>query len=293
MSSIQNDSKQVGVLHPLSISKNQQRWLEHCSPIFVQATIDVAINPLLAVFFYFCDEKKTCTVSHIYRGESSFSTCCETEENCCASFVYRTFNYYKYGRTVDIKTFVFRGVNFNFDRDGRICGKPWTSIQTEHGSGMQTWASGDNGDCLHVSFYHHYEFNVEYDSWLKVSEHRPVIYCNTPNHLIASFEADPDLPKMFHGQYSVFSGDAEQAEQFAFELNVRCQGCCCSPMRAQREIKNNLDDDTNVYAINILPSLNRELERGTECFEFTPQRRVFLVIFLFLVAAFLFVFLVR
>lgn len=177
-----------------------------------------------------------------------------TSFNRFGTWLYRSFNYFSYGRTADIDDLTFKGISFDPDASDL-----WQSIHTSDHCGNQTWSQGSKTDfCTFYSLMHHYNADVarselelaspaevvkaleqganvheplHFHDWKKghnlysasVTEEkapgawfqRPILYLNTQNHLWGQRDLNPRLSKRMWYNYPVFFGNRADAEVYA------------------------------------------------------------------------------
>ena len=213
--------------------KEEEDWLRRCLPVIVQPEIDVkAGHPLLTVFFKFRREggDVSCEVSLIFKGEATYAPpCCNRVDavpqvSHSMTYVYRTWNRFAYERTADINSFIYLGVDFKNKAE------PFSSIWMCDASGQQSWAAGDKlqwPGC--VTIHNHFIAETPLEEWAAweggagneqggstaSSTTRPLVFLNTCNHMMSTWDANPSLPKRFWVRYCVCRGGRGLAETYA------------------------------------------------------------------------------
>eukprot|EP00898_Chlorokybus_atmophyticus_P007957 jgi/Chlat1/8162/Chrsp76S07612 len=224
-------------------------WLRRFAPVFVQCSIDIKCGYALARVFASFEEdpdaqgETMCKMVIVFEGEGNFQRTNPNRHNHFATFWYRTFNRYVWGRTADLNYLTIRGVNLHA-AEGEV---GWKSIRTNDHCGKQTFSQGAKGDCLWwFSLVYHYKVDLTHDVWDKwlpspsTLTMRPVLYLNTANHLMGEKDLNPALPKTHVASYVIAAGTRDHAEQFArfrmrMKLNVYSMLPCLKPGRCLGE----------------------------------------------------------
>ncbi len=180
------------------------RWLHSNLPVFVQPSHDSSHgNRFLCLFYEFYEvpnsnEKKNslhCALHVIFESEASYSRRNPLQFNRFGTFLYRSWNHYKYKRTADIDHLEF--VNIKIDDDEEEEEKKiissstesdnekfsplnkienssspspsWFSLKSRDFSGTQLWNCGNKVNSL-MRFYslvHHYFIEIPQIYWMK------------------------------------------------------------------------------------------------------------------------------